>query len=395
MRAQSFALLACTLLGLSLGGCAREGKLPKAERAADAAEALERGQERGPQRASAPDARVSTAPAEPSGETVKALPLVRARRSLMSTLYEITLVAEDSPQAQQAMQGALDEVARLERELSEWIPESEVSRVNAQAGKAPVKVGPDLLANIRASLDAAKRTEGAFDPTWAVLRPFYLFQPGQRKTPDLVAVKKVLGLVNYRDLVLDEEKGTLFLKRPGMSIGLGGIAKGWAVDRASQVLVEAGFPNHMVFAGGQVLVRGSRGDRKWRVGIQHPRMQGYIGFVEVSDASVATAGDYEHSFVGEDGRHWHHILDLKTGLPATRSTSVTLIAQTGLVADALDTGCFVMGPARCIEMLEAYPEPLDAVIIDENLRVFTTKGLGERLVMRMPLDAEGRLPRPE
>ena len=210
-------------------------------------------------------------------------------------------------------------MARLERELSEWIPESDVSRVNAAAGKEPVKVGPDTLENVRASLDAAKRTQGAFDPTWAALRPYYLFQPGEKKAPDVAAVRKQKHLVNYRDVVLDEAQSTVFLKRKGMAIGLGGIAKGWAVDRASAILLEAGFPNHMVFAGGQVLVRGLKGDRKWRVGIQHPRMPGYIGFIEVTDASIATAGDYEHSFIAEDGTHWHHIIDPKTALPAKRS----------------------------------------------------------------------------
>ena len=160
----------------------------------------------------------------------------------------------------------------------------------------------------------------------------------------MAAVLKQKHLVNYRDVVLDEAQSSVFLKRKGMAIGLGGIAKGWAVDRASAILLEAGFPNHMVFAGGQVLVHGLKGDRKWRVGIQHPRMPGYIGFVEISDASIATAGDYEHSFIAEDGTHWHHIIDPKTALPAKRSYSVTLVASTGLIADALDTGCFVMGP---------------------------------------------------
>ena len=122
----------------------------------------------------------------------------------------------------------------------------------------------------------------------------------------------------------------------------------------------------MVFAGGQVLVRGLKGGRKWRVGIQHPRMAGYIGFIEVTDASIATAGDYEHSFMAEDGTHWHHIIDPATALPAKRSMSVTLVAPTGLIADALDTGCFVMGPEKCMKMLADYPQPIEAVIIDDQ-----------------------------
>ncbi len=321
-------------------------------------------------------------------------PLVKERRQLMSTVYEITVVSAEEARAREAIARAFDEVARLERVLSEWIPESDVSRVNAAAGKAPVKVGEDTLENVRASLDAARRSEGAFDLTWAALRPFYLFQPGEKQVPDVAAVRKQRHLVNYRDVLLDEGARTVFLKRKGMAIGLGGIAKGWAVDRASALLLEAGFPNHMVFAGGQVLVRGLKGDRKWRVGIQHPRMAGYIGFIELSDASIATAGDYEHSFIADDGTHWHHIIDPATALPARRSASVTLVASTGLVADALDTGCFVMGPKKCLEMLADYPTPVEAVIIDDQLTMFTTPGTREKLVMRMPIDAEGKLPRP-
>ncbi len=375
--------LSASLLGLGLGlGCARDANpapqdaAPKAQQAAPETPAVD----------------AATAEPVPTPAPAPEVPLTRARRQLMSTLYEVTLVSEDTPEARKAMNDALDEVARLERALSEWIPESDVSQVNAQAGKKPVQVSEDTLVNIVAALDAAKHTEGAYDPTWAALRGFYLFQPGERKVPDLAAIARQKRLVDYRKVVVEAEKRTVFLKQKGMALGLGGIAKGWAVDRASRILLDAGFANHMVFAGGQVLVRGLKGDRKWRVGVQHPRMRGYIGFVEVTDASVATAGDYEHSFIADDGTHWHHIIDLKTGLPARHTTSVTLIAPTGLLADALDTGCFVMGAKRCLEMLAQYPERIEAVIIDDQLKVFTTPGMKEGLVMRMELDSEGRLP---
>jgi len=369
----------CLLVLGSAGACSREAKPQPAASGPDAAAREEAPKLAPPQAAESASAQV---------------PLVRERRELMSTIYEISVAAADEPRLREAMARALDEIARLERELSEWIPESDVSRINANAGKQPVKVGPDALANIEAALDAAERTGGAFDLTWAALRPFYLFQPGERQAPDVAAVRKQKHLVNYRNVVLDQANGTVFLAKKGMAIGLGGIAKGWAVDRASKILLDAGFPNHMVFAGGQVLVRGLKGGRKWRVGIQHPRMQGYIGFIEVTDASIATAGDYEHSFIAEDGTHWHHIIDPETALPARSSMSVTLVAPNGLIADALDTGCFVMGPEKCLAMLAAYPEPVEAVIIDAHLKMFTTPGTREKLVMRMPLDAEGRIPSP-
>jgi thiamine biosynthesis lipoprotein len=366
---------------LVLLACAREGDRPAAQAQPTASERP------APAASSAPGAAVPSAPASAQ------VPFVRERRTIMSTVYEISVISEDEAAARAAIGRALDEVKRLEGVLSEWLPDSEVSRVNAAAGKGKVKIGPDLLANVRAALDAAVRTKGAFDISWAALREFYLFQPGQRRAPDLKALQAKKHLVNYRDVVLDEKERTLHLRRAGMAIGLGGIAKGWAADRASAILLEAGFPNHMIFAGGQVLVHGMRGDRKWRVGIQHPRRPDYIGFVELTDASIATAGDYEHAFIDEEGRRWHHIIDLETGLPATRSASVTLIAKTGLVADALDTGCFIMGPEACLEMLKQHPEPLEAVIIDPELRLFMTDGMRDKLIMRMELDAQGRLPR--
>jgi thiamine biosynthesis lipoprotein len=373
--------LAKTVLGLLLG-LPLALLLPACSRGGEAAPV-------GPSAEPSPPA----APLAPPADKPAEVPFVRERREIMSTLYEISVISKDEARAREAIGRALDEVARLERVLSEWIPESDVSRVNAAAGKAPVKVGADTLTNVRASLDAAARTHGAFDITWAALRSFYLFQPGEQRAPDVKAVRAQKHLVNYREVVIDETASTVFLKRPGMAIGLGGIAKGWAVDRASAILLEAGFPDHMVFAGGQVLVHGMRGDRKWRVGIQHPRQEGYIGFIEATDASIATAGDYEHAFVDEQGTRWHHIIDPETALPATRASSVTLVAPTGLLADALDTGCFVMGAEACLKMLAELSQPVQAVVLDAEMRVFTSPGMREKLIMRMPLDAEGRLPR--
>ncbi|WP_236604214.1 FAD:protein FMN transferase [Sandaracinus amylolyticus] len=340
-----------------------------------------------------PPRREASRPAEPGRAPASEVPLVRGSRPIMSTLYQITIVSDDEARAHRAIDAALDEVERLGVVLSEWRPDSEVSRINEAAGRAPVQVGADTMANVRESLRIAEWTDGAYDITWAALRDFYLFQPGEARVPDMDAVRARLPLVNWRDVIVDEAASTVMLRREGQAIGLGGIAKGWAVDRAGAVLQEHGFRDFMIFGGGQVLVHGARGDRGWRVGIQHPRRSDYIGFVEATDASIATSGDYEHAFRAPDGTHWHHIIDLTTGLPARGTMSVTIIAPTGLLADGLDTGCFVMGPERCLAMLERLPERVDAVIIDADLKVWTTPGLRERLTMRVELDAEGRLPR--
>lgn len=362
------------------------GERGAGERGAGERAAGERGAgERGAS-ASEPHGHAPGPPAEPT--------LVRGSRPIMSTLYQITIVSEDDARAHAAIEDALDEVERLGVVLSEWRPDSEVSRINAAAGHEAVHVGRDTIANVREALRVAEWTGGAYDITWAALREFYLFQPGEQRPPDMARVRERLPLVSWRDVVLDEGAGTVMLRREGMAIGLGGIAKGWAVDRASAVLQRHGFQDFMIFGGGQVLVHGSRGDRAWRVGVQHPRRSDYIGFVEATDSSIATSGDYEHYFVAEDGTRWHHIIDLGTGLPATRSISVTIIAPTGLLADGLDTGCFVMGPERCLAMLAEHPEleGVMAVIVDSEFRLHFSPGARERFVMRVELDDEGRIP---
>ncbi|MDQ3034869.1 MAG: FAD:protein FMN transferase [Myxococcota bacterium] len=380
-------LLLGSASAVACGSIASGGDEPREERAR---ERRERGAER---RAAADEGAPRETPEGTAPARASEVPLVRGSRPIMSTIYQITIVSGDEARAQAAIRDALDEVERLGVVLSEWRPDSEVSRINAAAGREPVRVGEDTMANVREGLRVAEWTDGAYDITWAALREFYLFQPGHERAPDMDAVRARLPLVAWRDVVVDEDASTVFLRREGMALGLGGIAKGWAVDRASAVLQRHGFADFMIFGGGQVLVHGVRGDRGWRVGIQHPRRSDYIGFVEATDASIATSGDYEHAFVGSDGTRWHHIIDLTTGLPATRSVSVTIVAPTGLLADGLDTGCFVMGPEACLAMLARLPERVDAVIIDSDLRLWMTPGTRERLHMRVELDEQGRIPR--
>jgi thiamine biosynthesis lipoprotein len=333
--------------------------------------------------------------------------LIRAMRPIMSTVYQISIAAPDDREdaAQEAMDAALDEVERLGVVLSEWRDDSEVSAINRGAGREAVPVGPDTMTNIEVSLDVARWTDGGFDITWAALRGYYLFQADEARVPDMDAVRARLPLIDWHDVVVDQAASTVMLRREGMSIGLGGIAKGYAVDRASAILEEAGFHDFMIFGGGQVLVRGLREGRRWRVGIQHPRGDAYIGFLELTDCSIATSGDYEHFFIAEDGTRWHHIIDLSTGLPARETSSVTIIAPTGLLADGFDTGCFVMGPERCLSRIAELSTPgptgepamagIEAVILDDEMRLFTTPGTRDRLTLRMPVTDDGRILPPE
>lgn len=301
----------------------------------------------------------------------------------MSTVFRIQVMNTTAEVAEPAIRRAFDEIERLETVLSEWLPDSEISRVNGQAGGAPVHLGDDTFAVIHAGLEVSRASHGAFDLSWAAMRGLYDFHPGRQRVPPAREVRAKLGLIDYRDIELDEAAHTVRLKRRGMTIGTGGIAKGYALDRAGAILRDAGIESYMLFGGGQVQVHGLRGDRPWRVGIQHPRSESdYFGFLEVVDRSISTSGDYEHFFFDADGRRWHHILDPRTGLPARRSVSATLIAPSGLYADALSTAAFVLGPAGAREMLRRLPFEADAVLLDEHCRVTSTDGIAAQLHLR-------------
>ncbi len=322
-------------------------------------------------------------------------PMTGGDRQLMGSPWHIGISgARDPAAARAAIERAFDEVARLESLLSEWRPTSEISRVSAAAGGAPARVGPELLACVKASLEVARWSDGAFDISWASLRGLWDFSRDSAHvppTPD--AVRARLPLWNYRNILVDEAASTIALRRAGMALGLGGVAKGYALDRVAEILVAAGFPDFVVFGGGQVLVGGKRGGRGWRVGIQHPRTpERYFAFVEVEGpASVSTSGDYEHSWEHE-GRRYHHILDPRTGFPSERSASVTVISPTALWADAVDTAVFILGPRRGLDALRTAPGgPHEAIVVDPQLRLSATPGTERRLVMRATLDAAHRL----
>lgn len=319
----------------------------------------------------------------------------RTERSLMGTVWMVGISGGDEQADALAANQALDEVARLETILSEWKPDSEVSRVNAQAGIAPVHAGEELMTCVKTSLQVARWSDGAFDISWAALRDLWDFGPDSSHVPpSKQAVQARLPLWNWHNIIVDEAKSTIFLKVRGMQIGLGGIAKGYALDRAADIIRKAGFNDFLIFGGGQVLVHGHRGKRMWRVGIQHPRDASYFGFVDATDASVSTSGDYEHSYFYQ-GKRYHHIIDPATGFPSEKTASVTVIASTGLWADAVDTAVFILGPKRGLAALAKTPGgPIDGIAVDPELRVSATPGAARKLVLSTHLDAELRIGAP-
>lgn len=317
---------------------------------------------------------------EPRGQAAPPIPgpFPTYRGEAMSTVIAVTLPAGDDARA--AAEAVIALFQRLEGELSEWREGSPLAEVNRRAGGAPVAVPPDLLAVVERSVELAERTGGAFDPTWAALWGLWDFQAAEPAVPDPEAIARAAALIDYRRVEIDRAAGTLRLPEAGMKIGLGGVAKGYALDRAAELLRGRGHADFLIVAGGQVYAAGRRGGRPWRVGVRDPRGDQTDAFALLDlegGVSSSTSGDYE-SYFELDGVRYHHILDPRTGRPARGLRSATVIAPDATLADALSTALVVLGPDRGLALAEEWPE-VEAVLVGEDGALRTTPGIAGRL----------------
>jgi len=251
---------------------------------------------------------------------------------LMGTVVWVSAVAPSKPEAQKAATAGLREIRRLEEILSTWIPESELSRVNAGAGQAAVEVSPETIEVLEKSLEMDRMTDGGFNiaigpavEAWNVSR--------EGRIPSLEELEAIRPLLQLENLQLDHESRTVFLKVPGMRVDIGGIGKGYAADLAANVMKHAGATAGVIAISGDIKTFGRMPDgERFIFGIQHPRKEGaLLGQLELEDEAVSTAGDYQRYFM-KDGIRYHHILDPQTLQPARLSQSVTVVAKDGVVA---------------------------------------------------------------
>ncbi|MGB0678743.1 MAG: FAD:protein FMN transferase [Polyangiales bacterium] len=312
-------------------------------------------------------------------------------RTLMATRFVIAVAGVKATRARPAMAAAFAEIARIETLLSEWQPQSAISRINAAAGGEAVAVDAETLQVVQAGLEVSRWSDGAFDLSWAALRGLYRFDAGWRAVPGAAQIAQRRARVNWRRVEVQTQQRRVRLPEHGMALGTGAIAKGYALDRAAQLLRQAGLKHYLLYAGGQVLVRGRRGARPWRVGIQHPRQPRHFAVVQATAGSIATSGDYEHFFIADDGRRWHHIIDPRSGLPARGCSSVTVRATSGMHADALATAAFVLGPADALRMLAMLPIKAAALIVDHQGGVHLSPGLERQVVFTERLSQDGYL----
>ncbi len=270
---------------------------------------------------------------------------VSATKYLLGTQVDIIALGQDIRAAKTACYFAFREMERIEALLSSHRPDSEISRINRQAAHRPVHVSQETFAILQRALEYSRRFGGLFDVTIGPLTTLWGFNEDRDiRVPDSTAVARLLPLVNFRNLQLDPADTSVRFARPGMRIDLGGIAKGYAIDRAAATLKAHGISRFLINAGGDIFASGRKAEgQKWRIGIKHPRRPGeLLAAFELSDSAVATSGDYER-FVILDGLRYHHILDPRTGYPARSDQSVTVIAATAEEADAAATALFIRG----------------------------------------------------
>jgi thiamine biosynthesis lipoprotein len=299
-----------------------------------------------------------------------------------------TTPAIDAAQAREAFSAAVEEIKRVESLMTTW-RDSEVSRINAAAGKTAVKVGEETFTVIKEAVRTSEISDGTFDITFHTLHGLWKFDEDlDPHPPSDAAVKARLPFVGWRNIKLDETERTVMLAKDKTQIGLGGIAKGYAVDMAARVLERAGLRSYFVQAGGDLLARGRKPDgTEWQAGIRDPRSaEGkHFALLSLTDHAFSTAGDYERAYI-VGGKRYHHIIDPRTGQPATACRSVTIWAPTALLADEIDDAVFILGPEKGMKLVESI-DGVGAVIVDARNNVGVSKRLqGKLQVIAVPTD---------
>jgi thiamine biosynthesis lipoprotein len=304
--------------------------------------------------------------------------VVKRAQMHMGTLVTITAVASDLGVGHKAIQAGLNEIKRLERLLSTWIPESELSQVNAESGRRPVVVSRETLDLVARSMEMTRLTEGGFNiavgpavEAWSVTE--------RQRIPSDEELQWLKALVDVAAIQIDMALRTIFLPYKGMKIDVGGIGKGYTADRAAAEMKKAGARGGVVALSGDIKTFGALPDAAgFPVGIKHPRKEGaVIAVIDLQDEAISTAGDYER-FFERDGVRYHHILDPQTLQPARSCQSVTVIGKEGVLVDGLDTGIFVLGPERGMALVERLAG-VEAVIIDNQGNITLSSGLRSRL----------------
>ncbi|MGB1262013.1 MAG: FAD:protein FMN transferase [Cognaticolwellia sp.] len=275
-------------------------------------------------------------------------------------------------EAQRLIDAVEQEMRRIDQDMSPYKPDSELSKVNRLAAKAPVKISAELFNLLTKAQAISVESDGAFDITYASVGYQYDYRAKQK--PSQAQISAALDAIDYTGLILDSDQQTLAFKHPDIKIDLGGIAKGYAVKNCLAILAAGGVKHGLVSAGGDTGLLGDRHGRPWLVGIKHPRAEDKTAVhLPLSNEVISTSGDYERYFI-EDNERYHHIINPKTGKSAQQVVSVSVIGQDATYVDALSTTLFVLGLAQGMAFINQLPN-YEAIIIDNQQRLHFSLGL--------------------
>lgn len=292
--------------------------------------------------------------------------------AIMGTRIYVQVWSQDKAGGEAAIDAVMDEMRRIDALMSHYKPDSQLSRINAHANDEPVQVDKELFDLIKLSTYYSQLTEGAFDITYASVG--YLYDYPRHVRPSEAQIRQALPAVNWRNLKFDESRHTVRFEHPGMRIDLGGIGKGYAVDRGIELLKARGITHAVVTAGGDSRILGDHMGRPWLVAIRHPDdPRKVVTRIPLSDTAMSTSGDYERYF-DEDGVRYHHIIDPHTGHSASKVRSATILAPTATQTDGMSKTAFVLGPEKALEIINRLPD-FDAVFVCPDGRVLYSNGL--------------------
>ena len=299
----------------------------------------------------------------------------RRTLKLMGSRFSITVVASNEKEANTNIDLAVNEITRIEKLISSWDPSSQTSNINRNAGKQPVKVSKELFNLIERSIAISKLTDGAFDISYASMDRIWKYDGSMTEMPSKAEIEKSVSKIGYKNIILNKNDQTVFLKEEGMKIGFGGIGKGYAADKAKVLLMSKGVKGGIINASGDLNAWGKQFDGKdWMVAITNPlNKEKAFTWMPVNNSAVVTSGNYE-KFVKLDGTRYSHIIDPRTGYPSTDIISVTIFTQSAELADGLSTSIFVMGVETGLHFINQMKN-VECIIVDEENNIHRSNNI--------------------
>lgn len=299
----------------------------------------------------------------------------KKKYALLGSPFEITVVAKDTVEGNYYVNSAVNEVKRIENLISDWIPTTQISQVNQNAGIVPIKVNNEVFELVERAIKISKLTDGAFDISYASMDKIWKFDGSMKEMPTPEAIKKSVERIGYEKIILDTKNKTIFLKDAGMKLGLGGIGQGYIADKVKEVLQAKGCTAGIVNVSGDINTWGSQIDGKpWTVGVVNPVNKNKVfATFPLIDSAVETSGSYE-KYVTFNNIRYSHIIDPRTGYPATGVVSVSVFAKQTEIADALATGVFVLGVEVGLNLINQL-KGIECIVVDDKGKIFTSKGI--------------------